>query len=163
MVPVSLITVHLLATSAIPVPSLSRYVERSWIAAAISNVSVPSVAGGSAGYGSAPLAGERALWHDLGISSSGLKIEDSMRKPVRKVVFPVAGLGTRFLPATKAMPKEMLPVVDKPLIHYAVEEAKAAGIEQFFLSPVGRKVRSATISTAPSSSRPPCASAARTT
>lgn len=54
-----------------------------------------------------------------------------MNKPVRKVVFPVAGLGTRFLPATKAMPKEMLPVVDKPLIQYALEEAKAAGIEQF--------------------------------
>jgi UTP--glucose-1-phosphate uridylyltransferase len=51
-------------------------------------------------------------------------------KPVRKAVFPVAGLGTRFLPATKAMPKEMLPVVDKPLIQYAVEEAAAAGIEQ---------------------------------
>ena len=44
-------------------------------------------------------------------------------KPVRKVVFPVNGLGTRFLPATKAMPKEMLPIVDKPLIQYAVEEA----------------------------------------
>jgi UTP--glucose-1-phosphate uridylyltransferase len=55
-----------------------------------------------------------------------------MRQPIRKAVFPVAGLGTRFLPATKAMPKEMLPIVDKPLIHYAVEEAKAAGIEQFF-------------------------------
>jgi UTP--glucose-1-phosphate uridylyltransferase len=55
-----------------------------------------------------------------------------MHKPIRKAVFPVAGLGTRFLPATKAMPKEMLPIVDKPLIHYAVEEAKAAGIEQFF-------------------------------
>lgn len=49
-------------------------------------------------------------------------------KPVRKAVFPVAGMGTRFLPATKAMPKEMLPVVDKPLIQYAVEEAVAAGI-----------------------------------
>ncbi|MEJ2156872.1 MAG: UTP--glucose-1-phosphate uridylyltransferase GalU [Desulfobacteraceae bacterium] len=48
---------------------------------------------------------------------------------VRKAVFPVAGLGTRFLPATKAMPKEMLPVVDKPLIQYAVEEALKAGIE----------------------------------
>ena len=48
--------------------------------------------------------------------------------PVRKAVFPVAGMGTRFLPATKAMPKEMLPVVDKPLIQYAVEEAVAAGI-----------------------------------
>ena len=51
-------------------------------------------------------------------------------KRVRKAVFPVAGLGTRFLPATKAMPKEMLPVVDKPLIQYAVEEALEAGIEQ---------------------------------
>jgi len=50
---------------------------------------------------------------------------------IRKVVFPVGGLGTRFLPATKSMPKEMLPVVDKPLIHYAFEEAVAAGIEQF--------------------------------
>ena len=49
---------------------------------------------------------------------------------VRKAVFPVAGMGTRFLPATKAMPKEMLPVLDKPLIQYAVEEAAAAGIEQ---------------------------------
>src|SRR5260370_29795101 len=47
---------------------------------------------------------------------------------VPKAVFPVAGLGTRFLPATKANPKEMLPVVDKPLIQYAVEEAAAAGI-----------------------------------
>ncbi|MEK9693000.1 MAG: sugar phosphate nucleotidyltransferase, partial [Rhodospirillaceae bacterium] len=54
-----------------------------------------------------------------------------MVKPVRKAVFPVGGLGTRFLPATKAMPKEMLPVVDKPLIEYAVDEAKAAGIEEF--------------------------------
>jgi len=50
---------------------------------------------------------------------------------IRKAVFPVGGLGTRFLPATKAMPKEMLPVVDKPLIQYAVEEAAAAGIEEF--------------------------------
>ena len=52
-----------------------------------------------------------------------------MRK-IRKAVFPVAGLGTRFLPATKAMPKEMLPVVDRPLIQYAVDEAREAGIEQ---------------------------------
>jgi len=52
-------------------------------------------------------------------------------KPVRKAVFPVAGMGTRFLPATKAVPKEMLPVVDKPVVQYAVEEAKEAGIEQF--------------------------------
>lgn len=54
-----------------------------------------------------------------------------MHKPVRKAIFPVGGLGTRFLPATKAMPKEMLPVVDKPLIQYAVEEARNAGIEEF--------------------------------
>jgi len=54
-----------------------------------------------------------------------------MTKPIRKAVFPVGGLGTRFLPATKALPKEMLPVVDKPLIQYAVEEAAAAGIEEF--------------------------------
>ena len=54
-----------------------------------------------------------------------------MTSRVRKAVFPVGGLGTRFLPATKAMPKEMLPVVDKPLIQYAVEEAQAAGIEEF--------------------------------
>jgi len=52
-------------------------------------------------------------------------------KPVRKAIFPVGGLGTRFLPATKAMPKEMLPVVDRPLIEYAVEEAREAGIEDF--------------------------------
>lgn len=51
-------------------------------------------------------------------------------KPVRKAVFPVGGLGTRFLPATKALPKEMLPVVDRPLIQYAVDEALEAGIEQ---------------------------------
>ncbi|HTC08524.1 MAG TPA: UTP--glucose-1-phosphate uridylyltransferase GalU [Acetobacteraceae bacterium] len=56
-----------------------------------------------------------------------------MNKPLRKAVLPVAGLGTRFLPATKAMAKEMLPVVDKPLIQYAIEEARAAGIEQFCL------------------------------
>ncbi|MDH5379100.1 MAG: UTP--glucose-1-phosphate uridylyltransferase GalU [Gammaproteobacteria bacterium] len=53
-----------------------------------------------------------------------------MAKPVRKAVFPVAGMGTRFLPATKANPKEMLPVVDKPLIQYAAEEAVAAGCTQ---------------------------------
>ena len=54
-----------------------------------------------------------------------------MSQKVRRAVFPVAGLGTRFLPATKALPKEMLPVVDKPLIQYAVEEARDAGIEEF--------------------------------
>ncbi len=52
-------------------------------------------------------------------------------KPIRKAVFPVAGLGTRFLPATKAMPKEMLPVVDRPLIQHVVDEARQAGIEHF--------------------------------
>ncbi len=54
-----------------------------------------------------------------------------MKKPLRKAVMPVAGMGTRFLPATKALAKEMLPVVDRPLIQYAVDEARAAGIEQF--------------------------------
>lgn len=54
----------------------------------------------------------------------------SLRKPVRKAVFPVAGMGTRFLPATKAIPKEMLPIIDRPLIQYAVDEAREAGIEQ---------------------------------
>ena len=52
------------------------------------------------------------------------------RKPIRKAVFPVAGLGTRFLPATKAIPKELLPIVDRPLIQYAVDEAREAGIEE---------------------------------
>lgn len=52
-------------------------------------------------------------------------------KPVRKAIFPVAGLGTRFLPATKVMPKEMLPINDRPLIQYVVEEAREAGIEDF--------------------------------
>src|SRR6267154_6034959 len=55
----------------------------------------------------------------------------SSMKPIRKAVFPVAGLGTRFLPATKAMPKEMLPVVDRPLIQHVVDEAREAGIEHF--------------------------------
>ena len=54
-----------------------------------------------------------------------------MPRPIKKAVFPVGGMGTRFLPATKATPKEMLTVVDKPLIQYAVEEARAAGIEEF--------------------------------
>jgi UTP--glucose-1-phosphate uridylyltransferase len=50
---------------------------------------------------------------------------------IRKIVFPVAGFGTRMLPATKALPKEMLPVVDRPIIQYALEEAAASGIEEF--------------------------------
>ena len=56
-----------------------------------------------------------------------------MTSSIRKAVFPAAGLGTRFLPATKAQPKEMLPLVDKPVIQYAVEEAVAAGIEQVII------------------------------
>src|SRR6478609_7517537 len=64
---------------------------------------------------------------------------DQMLK-VKKAVFPVAGLGTRFLPATKASPKEMLPIVDKPLIQYAVEEAIAAGItEMIFVTGRGKR------------------------
>jgi UTP--glucose-1-phosphate uridylyltransferase len=63
------------------------------------------------------------------------------RSPVRKAVFPVAGLGTRFLPATKAQPKEMLPVVDKPLIQYAIEEAYSAGIRHMIFV-TGRNKRS---------------------
>jgi len=63
------------------------------------------------------------------------------KQKVRKAVFPVAGLGTRFLPQTKTMPKEMLPLVDKPLIQYAVEEARAAGIEEFvFVTSRGKDV-----------------------
>lgn len=64
-----------------------------------------------------------------------------MNKKIRKAVFPVAGLGTRFLPATKAMPKEMLTLVDRPLIQHAVDEARAAGIEQFiFVTSRGKGV-----------------------
>jgi len=62
-------------------------------------------------------------------------------KEIRKAVFPVAGLGTRFLPATKASPKEMLPVVDKPLIQYAAEEAEHAGVDQLIFI-TGRHKRS---------------------
>jgi UTP--glucose-1-phosphate uridylyltransferase len=57
-------------------------------------------------------------------------MKDVARQPIRKAVFPVAGLGTRFLPATKSIPKEMLPIIDRPLIQYAVDEAREAGIEQ---------------------------------
>lgn len=56
---------------------------------------------------------------------------DQKHRPIRKAVFPVAGLGTRFLPATKSMPKEMLPINDRPLIQHVVEEAREAGIEEF--------------------------------
>lgn len=64
-----------------------------------------------------------------------------MRKRIRKAIFPVGGFGTRLLPATKAIPKEMLPVLDKPLIQYAVEEALAAGIEELiFVTGRGKSV-----------------------
>src|SRR5258708_16149457 len=56
-----------------------------------------------------------------------------MKMRVRKAVFPAAGLGTRFLPATKAQPKEMLPLVDKPIIQYGVEEALASGCDQIII------------------------------
>lgn len=62
-------------------------------------------------------------------------------KVIRKAVFPVAGLGTRFLPATKSSPKEMLPIVDKPLIQYAAEEAVAAGIDMLIFI-IGRNKQS---------------------
>jgi UTP--glucose-1-phosphate uridylyltransferase len=67
------------------------------------------------------------------------KDSKDLKRPVKKAVFPVAGLGTRFLPATKVLPKEMLPLVDRPLIQRAVEEAREAGIEEFiFVSGRGK-------------------------
>ena len=62
------------------------------------------------------------------------------KKKIKKAIFPVGGLGTRFLPATKSIPKEMLPVLDKPLVQYAVEEALEAGIEEFIFV-TGREKR----------------------
>jgi UTP--glucose-1-phosphate uridylyltransferase len=73
-----------------------------------------------------PLDGGARSWRD----PPGLTVRFDM-KPIRKAILPVAGLGTRFLPATKAMPKEMLPVVDRPLIQHVVDEAREAGIEHF--------------------------------
>jgi len=70
----------------------------------------------------------RQAWHDVAANEQR---ESPVLKPLKKAVMPVAGMGTRFLPATKAIAKEMLPVVDRPLIQYAVDEARAAGIEQF--------------------------------
>lgn len=67
------------------------------------------------------------------ITGLASRIKLTMRKKIRKVILPAAGLGTRFLPATKASPKEMLPIVDKPLIQYAVEEASACGIQEFLI------------------------------
>ncbi len=80
---------------------------------------------------------------DCAMKSRNLQTNPAMARPqtVRKAVLPVAGMGTRFLPATKAVPKEMLPVVDKPVVQYAVEEAKEAGIEQFiFVTGRGKHV-----------------------
>ena len=67
-----------------------------------------------------------------GLSLSAIRSLDA-RAPIRKAVFPAAGLGTRFLPATKAQPKEMLPLVDKPTIQYGVEEAVASGVTDVIL------------------------------
>jgi UTP--glucose-1-phosphate uridylyltransferase len=70
-----------------------------------------------------------------------MTMNNSLKRPVRKAVFPVAGLGTRFLPATKVLPKEMLPLVDRPLIQRAVEEAQEAWIEEFiFVSGRGKSL-----------------------
>src|SRR5271155_6106043 len=83
---------------------------------------------------------DASLCH-LGQASVPKRISMSKLPPVRKAVLPVAGMGTRFLPATKAVPKEMLPVVDKPVVQYAVEEAMEAGIEQFiFVTGRGKHV-----------------------
>jgi UTP--glucose-1-phosphate uridylyltransferase len=71
------------------------------------------------------------LYRPLSNSDYASAIIQERMKPIRKAVLPVAGLGTRFLPATKAMPKEMLPVVDRPVIQHVVDEARKAGIEHF--------------------------------
>ena len=73
------------------------------------------------------------------LSYHDIKYLTGLTMKIKKAIFPVAGLGTRFLPATKAMPKEMLPVVDKPLIQYAVEEALASGIEHLIFVTGGGK------------------------
>jgi len=83
-----------------------------------------------------------------------------MRKPIRKAVLPVAGLGTRFLPATKAVPKEMLTVVDRPILQHVVDEARAAGIEKFISSLDATRALSRTISISPTNSTTRCAAAA---
>jgi len=68
----------------------------------------------------------------LSYHSSLIFMKKKMSKKIRKALFPAGGLGTRFLPATKASPKEMLPIVDKPMIQYAVEEAIACNIEECY-------------------------------
>jgi UTP--glucose-1-phosphate uridylyltransferase len=62
---------------------------------------------------------------------NGTRMEQGMKRKVTKAVFPVAGMGTRFLPATKSVPKEIMTLVDRPLIQYAIDEARAAGITEF--------------------------------
>jgi UTP-glucose-1-phosphate uridylyltransferase len=73
-----------------------------------------------------------------------------VKSSVRKVVFPAAGLGTRFLPATKAQPKEMLPLVDKPIIQYVIEEAVASGVVNIIIVTGRARTRSRIISTSTS-------------
>jgi UTP--glucose-1-phosphate uridylyltransferase len=85
----------------------------------------------------------------------------TMTRKIKKAVLPVAGLGTRFLPATKAVPKEMLTVVDKPVVQYVVEEAMEAGIEHFVFVTGRNKGSLKTISTSRPSLKRRCASAAR--
>ena len=84
-----------------------------------------------------------------------------MKTKVRKAVFPAAGFGTRFLPATKAIPKEMLAVVDKPIIQYGVEEALAAGCEEIIIITRAASPPSKTTSTSATSSKPRSKSAAK--
>jgi len=83
-----------------------------------------------------------------------------MTRRIRKAVFPVAGLGTRFLPATKSIPKEMLTVVDRPVLQHVVDEAREAGIEHFIFVTGRNKAVIGIISTSPMSLRKPCKSAA---
>ena len=83
-----------------------------------------------------PMTRPQPAWPGRGVRLPAQSASDTMRPVktvVRKAVFPAAGLGTRFLPATKAQPKEMLPLVDKPIIQYGVEEAVASGIDDIIL------------------------------
>ena len=84
-----------------------------------------------------------------------------MTNKVTKAVLPVAGFGTRFLPATKSVPKEIMPLVDRPLIQYAIDEARAAGIREFIFVTSRGKSALETISTAPLSSSRAFRTAAR--
>lgn len=88
-----------------------------------------------------PLFFALRVLHAEKATQTGNKQTQYMQKRIRKAVFPVAGMGTRFLPATKANPKEMLPIVDKPLIQYAAEEAVAAGCDTLIFI-IGRNKRS---------------------